>query len=353
MEEVIDRIQLLEKENAELKSQLSQNKFQQIKDEKWAQNIIDCLPNPLFIKDENHCYVSLNRAFSELVNIKRQDLIGKSDIDFFSKAQSKIFIEVDKEVFATGKTNWNEEELTIGDVRHNLLTSKVRIEDGNKKKYKNQQALLIKKKNEVEKQKKHIQTLLKEVHHRVKNNLQLVSSLLNLQMSQFDEANTKNAFTNCKNRILAMSNVHEILYQTEDFVDINFKDYITPLVKNLTTSLRLEDDILFNIDADRISLNLETTMLLGLIVNEIVTNSVKHGISYHYPLEIYIKMNVNYINYCLEIGDNGIGIKEKINEKKTHLGLELIQLFAQQLDANLTQIEKKKGVHYLLKFKRD
>lgn len=72
MDYSIDKIHLLEKENAELKLLLIKNQFQHVKDEKWSENITDCLPNPLFIKDENHCYVSVNRAFTELVNIKKK-----------------------------------------------------------------------------------------------------------------------------------------------------------------------------------------------------------------------------------------------------------------------------------------
>lgn len=359
----IEKIRLLEKENAELKMQLIQNNLTHVKDEKWAQNIIDCLPNPLFIKDEHHRFFSLNKAFVQLINIKKEELIGKTDLDFFSEEQARIFMNVDKEVLANGRINWNEEQLTVDGITHALLTSKVRIEDGNNKKYilglitditdnKNQQVLLMKKKDEVEKQKERIQILLKEIHHRVKNNLQIVSSLLNIQMSQFDEHKVQDAFSNCKNRILAMASVHEILYQTDNFKDINFEEYLLSLVKNIKKSLRLTNDIKFNIDTITAFFNIEFTIPLGLIINEIITNSVKHGSIDESELEIYISMQSDKTAYSLEIGDNGLGI-ENYNEVKSSMGRELIDVFSQQLDAALTEVEKEKGLHYRIHFNYD
>lgn len=218
------QISALQKENAKLKLELLKNSVRVEKEVKWSQTIIDSLPNPLFIKNNKHLFMACNDAFCDLINLTKEEMFGKTDADFFDAKQAAIFYEKDTEVLATGKVNWNEEELTIDGKVNKLLTSKVRIEDANNNFYllglitditdnKNQQIVLQKKNDEIEEQKKNIETLLKEVHHRVKNNFQIISSLLNIQMNQFDNPELRSAFQSSKNRIISMSRVHESLYR--------------------------------------------------------------------------------------------------------------------------------------------
>ena len=363
IEKLEQRIKDLEGRNRELERLLEENKSNRGKDELWSQNIINSIPNPVFIKDEKFQFVLTNSAFREFVNLSNEELLGKTDRDFFSEEQSKVFLRIDAEVITNGVTNWNEEELTIDGKVHNLITSKVRIVDSAGNRYvlgiitditdkENQQILLSKQKDELQLEKSNVQTLLKEVHHRVKNNLQIISSLLNFQMRKFEEDQVRQAFINCKSRVIAMAKVHERLYQTENFSHINFATYIQSLVENLKLSFNLEDRFEFDLQLINVFLNVDTAIPLGMVVNEIVTNSIKHVQSEGETLKIYLVMNEISDRYQLLIGDSGEStvVAEKADEGE-NLGMELVELFCKQVEADISRVEAEgAGYHYDLRF---
>lgn len=356
-----ERIAALEKEITELKASLTIALEENRRGDTWFQNIIDSLPNPLFIKNKNFQFTMTNNALEELVGVKKGDLIGKTDTDFFPPEEADVFLRIDSEILTNGGINWNEEKLTRNGKTHDLITSKVRVWDGDGNLYllglitditdkESQHVELRQKKDELERERKNNQTLLKEVHHRVKNNLQVVSSLLSLQMSKFNEVEVHKAFENCKQRILAMANVHEILYKTSNFSNINFSTYVQTLIQNLKNSYHVGKEINFRIDVINIFLNVDIAIPLGLAINEIVINSIKHGKKEDQQLEIYLKLYVKEGICILEIGDNGIGVnKIKVSEDST-FGVELLHLFCKQIDAKIIQHDESKGVHYKISF---
>lgn len=360
MQTIDQRVEELELENHRLKAELLQKTLSDSPKGSWAQKIIDSIPNPLFIKNDKHEYSSINKAFAELIKDKKLNIIGKSDYDYFSEEQSEIFWKVDSEVLANGGVNWNEEELTVEGTMHKLLTSKTRLIDRNGHQYilgvitditenKNQQILLQKKNKEIEEQRKNVETLLQEIHHRVKNNMQIVSSLLSMQMYQFEDESIHEAFINCKNRIISMANVHEILYKSNNFAHINFEHYLDNLLENIKGSYHVGDEVKFDVDVLSIFLNIEKAVPLGLIINEIITNAIKHGkTEEETPLNIKIKMHCEGEKCTLHIGDDGKGINVKNPAKG--MGLELIELLSDQLNATCEQVESEKGVLYKLNY---
>lgn len=355
------RLVQLEEQVKELQFRLKESITKNEKEAEWFQNIIDSLPNPLFIKNESSSYTTTNAAFEQLVKFSKEELLGRTDHDLFIPEEANEFLRVDSEIITNGGINWSEETLTIENDVHNLITSKVRLEDGNHNKYilgvitditdkANQHVLLEHKKDELEKEKKNVQTLLKEVHHRVKNNLQVVSSLLNLQMEKFEEEQVKQAFFNCKGRIAAMAKVHEILYKTENFSNINFATYVMTLIENLKLSLRAENEVNFKVNLINIFLNVDIAIPLGMAINEIVTNSIKHGKIEGEQLEIYLDLWVNKRVCELNIGDNGLGINNERSRTFSTFGRELIALFCKQIDATLQVMDRGEGVHYNISF---
>ncbi len=195
-------------------------------------------------------------------------------------------------------------------------------------------------------------TLLKEIHHRVKNNLQIITSLLSLQSSFIDDNQVKGLFRYAQYRINSMAIVHEMLYKNSDLSRINYADYLHQLVRTLITSMKgSKNQIELKIDADDLFLNIDTSIPLGLLINEIVTNSLKYGFkNAEGTISIEVK-KLNYPNFILNIGDNGIGFPDDKNFRNTvTLGLKLIHKLALQLRGNVEKDNSKKGTHYIITF---
>lgn len=213
---------------------------------------------------------------------------------------------------------------------------------------------LYKTKSEVEEKIKEKETLLKEVHHRVKNNLQTVSSLLSLQSRNIDDKQTKDLLKNSQNRVISMAMVHEMLYMREDLSKIEYKSYVEELAEYLVRSIKgTSSNITLDIDIPDIKLNIDTAIPLGLLINEAVTNALKYGIVDDSKGEIFIKLRRGDDGeYQLNIGDNGIGFPETMNHKTTKsLGLKLIHNLARQLRGSIIRDVTKKGTYYIVKFR--
>ncbi len=213
---------------------------------------------------------------------------------------------------------------------------------------------LYKTKNALEGKINEKETLLKEVHHRVKNNLQTVSSLLSLQSRNAPDDATKDLLKNSQNRVISMAMVHEMLYMREDISKIGYKSYVQELAEYLVRSIKgTSSNITLDIDIPDVKLNIDTAVPLGLLINEAVTNALKYGIADDSQGHIFIKLRKGENDeYLLNIGDTGIGYSETINHKTTKsLGLKLIHNLARQLRGSVARDITRKGTHYIVKFK--
>lgn len=197
-------------------------------------------------------------------------------------------------------------------------------------------------------------TLLKEIHHRVKNNLQTVSSLLSMQARNAPDDATKSLLKSSQNRVISMAMVHEMLYMREDIAKIGYKSYVQELAEYLVRSIKgTSSNITLDIDIPDVRLNIDTAIPLGLLINEAVTNALKYGIVDDSQGHIFIKLRKGeYDEYLLNIGDTGVGYSETINHKTTKsLGLKLIHNLARQLRGSIVRDITRKGTHYIVKFK--
>lgn len=179
--------------------------------------------------------------------------------------------------------------------------------------------------------------LLREIHHRVNNNLQIISSLFNLQSNYVDE-NSKDILVVSQSRVKSMAMIHEKLYQSPDMASINMKDYIKSFVSGLFSLYMMKTGVIDLImDVDDIKMGIDTAIPLGLIINELVTNSFKHA----FPDEkeggwIKISLTKDDDLFALNIADNGVGLPEtKKSENKKSLGLQLVSNLVNQLDGTL------------------
>ncbi|MGB1004638.1 MAG: sensor histidine kinase [Salibacteraceae bacterium] len=195
--------------------------------------------------------------------------------------------------------------------------------------------------------------LLKEIHHRVKNNMQVISGLLSLQSNFIKDDQTKEYFKLSQGRIKTMGIVHEMLYEESDFTSINFYEYLNRLVNQLINSMRGEEhQITLNLNISNVNLNLDTAIPLGIIINEIVTNSLKHGIPVNQPGTITLAVEkLNHPYFVLYASDNGKGMDKdfNINSSKT-FGLNLINNLANQLKGDIEFEPLTKGTKYTLNF---
>ena len=206
---------------------------------------------------------------------------------------------------------------------------------------------------EVIKQRDENEILLKEVHHRVKNNLQIINSLINIQSDYVNDPKASELFREIRNRIRTISLVHEKLYKSTDYGNINVKEYINMLVENLIDTYSINKEVKLKLDLEVQHFNLNTIIPLGLLLNEIISNSFKYAFSEieNGQIEIQLHKSNFYDEYTLIIGDNGKGYDQKLlDSENATLGLELIKILGIQLNGTIERIEKA-GTYYILKFK--
>jgi two-component sensor histidine kinase len=179
------------------------------------------------------------------------------------------------------------------------------------------------------------EVLLQEVHHRVKNNLQIICSLLSLQADRLDDNEPKKYLDSSVARIKSMSLIHELLYQTKGLNAINLKQYIEKLIFDISSTLSFENEITFITDIQDMTISLDKAVPCGLIITELITNSIKHA----YPedtqdkqIEIRFKTDDESSTLCIK--DNGVGIDTEFSSDS--LGLTVVNSLVRQLRGNIS-----------------
>jgi len=222
---------------------------------------------------------------------------------------------------------------------NNSLEKKVALRT---RKLENANKLLKEQHRIIEMQKKNMINEIKEIHHRVKNNLQVVNSLLSQQSRKIEDEKTLSIFKEVQNRVISMSLLHETLYRTDDLKNINIENHFKELIKNLVKNYEVEKIVTLDINIEKLEFGIQTLVPLGLLVNEIITNSLKYAFKNQGNGVISISLvRIQDLKYKLLIGDNGIGISKDIWEKKTSsLGKKLIHTFTKQLNGKIELLDK-------------
>ncbi len=197
--------------------------------------------------------------------------------------------------------------------------------------------------------------LLKEIHHRVKNNMQLIVSLLNMQSKNIENEELLRYFNECKNRIWAMSLIHQKLYQSENFSGIDLPEYIKTLAAELRRVYRQTiPEVDFSMDAEEITISIENAIPCSLIANEIMTNSLKHAFPPGWNGKAELRVSIHESRdgiVDLILKDNGIGILPEIEPGATDtLGLTLIDILSRQIGGRCA-IDRENGTKYTITFK--
>jgi len=193
--------------------------------------------------------------------------------------------------------------------------------------------------------------LIKEIHHRVKNNLMIISSLLNLQSSNLKDQESKDLFQVSQNRTKTMALIHERLYQSDDLKRIGFKEYITTLSKDLYKNYVNDPNrVGLQLVVEDVDFDVDQAIPLGLILNEIITNSMKYGFPGDLKGKVFIDLSKKGKTYTLRVGDDGVGLPEDLDIEKTDsLGMQLITNLISQIDGEF-ELKRENGTEFIIKF---
>jgi two-component sensor histidine kinase len=201
----------------------------------------------------------------------------------------------------------------------------------------NQNAVILAKNNENI-------TLIKEIHHRVKNNLQIIISLLRLQQSEIVNEEARSNFTEAINRVMVMSSIHQRLYQEKEVSRIDLKSYLSDLAEDLKMIFQTEKKIDVHITSTYGEIDLKTLVPLGLLLNELISNSYKYAFNAVAEGEIKIDHCENQDKFDLIYSDNGTWREQESN--RASFGLDLINILSEQLNGSFAFTTNETGTRY-------
>ncbi|MCF6133184.1 tetratricopeptide repeat-containing sensor histidine kinase [Flavobacterium wongokense] len=224
----------------------------------------------------------------------------------------------------------------------------------NLKRYKKQRNIIEKQKGQIQNSLQEKETLLREIHHRVKNNLQIITSLLNMQSENIKDATVLASLQEGQSRVQAMSLIHQNLYQSDEIDKVDVENYLRELADYLTKMfVGNSKNVKVRIQTSNIKFDFDTAIPLGLIVNELVSNAFKYGFQTKEEGNIWIKIRaLNELDYELKIEDDGDGLPKDFNIKNSKsLGLKLVTILSKQLRGNFSVATKEGKTIFTVAFK--
>lgn len=295
-----------------------------------------------------------------------QNNFGYSGTEVLSKDLSILY--ADKEQYNAVRKMITEEESFLGEVKHIKKNGEIFPAYISASVLKNERGEIIgmmsisrditRIKETEEQLKKSVnekEILLKEIHHRVKNNMQVISSILKLQSGYVKDKKTIELLNECRNRIASMAFIHATLYMTKDFTNINFADYVSNIASNLQQSYVSSDKkILLKLDVPKVFLHIDDAIPCGLIINELLSNSFKYGFTKKKRGTVGISVKVKKENIILAIWDNGTGFPKKVDYKNTEsLGLQLVISLTEQLGGKIKmESGPGEGTKFIIAFRK-
>ena len=279
----------------------------------------------------NHQYKEAYAAFEKYDKLKNQIFTAEAD-QRISLLQTEFEVAQKETTIGLQRTKLNQQRaqqtfvLIIAGLLLILLIVLYKTFQNNRKKNK-----LLERQNQEK------EFLLKEIHHRVKNNLEIVSSLLALQSARINDPNVIEAMKETQNRVHSMSMIHQKLYQGKNLATIEMKDYFTNLGNYIVNAFGAHDRIEVVCKMKELELDIDIALPVGLIVNELLTNALKHAFPENEQGKVIINIKEVSPYLILEVSDNGVGQIEKRNVPEQGFGTQLIQLLTHQLDGKMTQ----------------
>jgi PAS domain S-box-containing protein len=307
--------------------------------------LLNTIPDLVWLKDPKGIYLSCNPRFEEFFGAAEGNIVGKTDYDFVAKELADFFVQHDQKAMASGKPCVNEEEITFASDGHQEYLETIKTpmygtdglligvlgiaRDISDRRSAAEMLQIALQEKEV---------LLREIYHRVKNNMQVISSLLTLQIERMDNEQARQELLESRQRIIAMSMIHEELYKGKNLEAIDLSAYLKSLIGYLQGIYSSRAEISIDLRVDNVDIGMDQAVPCGLIINELVTNAFKHAFPGRKQGEIQIKVRlVNQTEVVVEVRDNGVGIGTAVDlENPSTLGLRLVQgLLKHQLSGTL------------------
>jgi len=322
--------------------------------------LLSTIPASVYFKDRNGNYIAANKAFADKTGTPVDEIAGKTDYDFFPEKQADAYRAEDQEVMESGEPKYGIEEVVTRADGEPMWTSTSKSpffgHDGvvigmvgithNITELKNAE-------NRIKASLKEKEVLLREIHHRVKNNLQVVSSLLDMQARGARNEDTVDALTESRNRLNAMALIHAQLYESSDLSEINMKGFVDTLLMQLFQSYQVQDTTITPIiSIVDYPFPISMAVPVGLIINELLTNALKYAFVNRKEGTIKVSLTASEegrIN--LMVSDDGTGLPAgfDINATRT-LGLRLVKILTEdQLRGNL-EVLSKEGTTFNIEF---
>ncbi|MDI6644238.1 MAG: PAS domain S-box protein [Methanobacteriaceae archaeon] len=328
--------------------------------------LFETMSQGVVYQDYNGNIISANPAAQEILGLTLDQMMGRSSLDPRWKSIHEDGTEFPGETHPSMvalKTGKNVKNVIMGVFNPDQncyrwinINAMPQFRDGETKPYQVYTTFedVTESKNAEKKIKKSLkekEVLLREIHHRVKNNMQIISSLLNLQLLQIDDQNIMRFFMDTQARVKAMAMIHEKLYESKDLSYIPFSDYVKRLLSQLFDSYAQDPSrIKLVLDIEEIYYNIETAIPLSLILNELVLNVLKHAFPGVMQGQLTIKLEkMDGIN-ILTVADDGVGISEEIDFRNTTtLGLELVNSLVNQIDGEI-ELDRSHGTKFTIKY---
>ncbi len=341
---------ITQQKNAEAALRESEEKYR---------TLIESAKDPISLYDENGIFLMANKAGAHSMGKEPVDLLGRSLRDFFPPEIAEKQIELIRKVISTeegidmemfvpyaDKDQWFSTSLQPIYAHDNMIHS-VQVISRDITEIKETQIKLEQALDDKD-------MLMKEIYHRVKNNLMVISSLLNLQSRYIKDEEAKGMFKESQNRAHSMALIHERLYRSTDLKNMDFGDYIRSLSMDLfRTYVADRSRISLEMDVEDIMVDINTAIPLGLIVNELLSNSMKHAFPENKSGEIWVKFNKINDNYVLEVRDTGVGFPADIELDKTDsLGLQIVSSLTQQINGKM-ELKRSPGTSFRITFKEN
>ena len=327
------------------------------------ERIINAIPVRVFWKDKNLVYLGCNALFAKDAGFADpKEIIGEDDYQMGWRDQAELYRGDDRQVIESGDSKLlvEEPQTTPEGSTITLLTSKIplRSSTGEICGVLGTYMDITERKQDDIKIKaslKEKEVLLSEIHHRVKNNMQVIISLLKLQAEKIEDKNYANMLQESQNRILSMALLHEQLYMSKDFANIDFSKYVKSLLNGLFISHGIDTNkVKLNIDITDVSFDIENAIPCGLIINELVSNSLKHAFPRQREGNISIILqSINEDELELTVSDDGVGIPEDLDVRAAEsMGLHIVRVLAEQTLEGKMELNRTEGTRFHFQLKR-